>query len=233
MNSPATYSVDGNIATIRMDDGKVNALSLSMFRAINAGLDQAEKAGAVVVLEGRDGVFSAGFDLKTLQAANADTLAMVRGGFELARRLLSYPQPVVITCTGHAVAMGFFLLLSGDYRVGANGPFRLVANEVAMGLTMPRAAVEVCRQRLTPACLQRALLLSETFSPDNAVNAGILDVVVSPDAVRAKGREMAAQLAALNLGAHEASKKRIRGPMLESLRQTIEADAAELSSLAS
>ncbi|HUN31199.1 MAG TPA: enoyl-CoA hydratase-related protein [Trebonia sp.] len=96
----------------------------------------------MVLIEGRDGVFSAGFDLPVLRNGGPDALTMLRSGFELAARLLEFPQPVVIACTGHAVAMGVFLLLCGDYRVGATGPFKITANEVAIGLTMPRAAVE-------------------------------------------------------------------------------------------
>ncbi len=133
-----------------MDDGKVNVLSIPMLGEINAALDQAESAGAVVVLTGRDGRFSGGFDLAVLRAGGPDALTMLRGGFDLAERLLTFPTPVVVACSGHAIAMAAFLLLSGDYRIGAAGPFKITANEVAIGLPMPMAAIEICRQRLTP-----------------------------------------------------------------------------------
>ena len=116
-----------------MDDGKVNALSPQMFTEINAAFDRAESDRAVVVLTGREGVFSGGFDLPLLRAGGPDSIAMLRSGFELAERTLSFPMPVVIACTGHAMAMGVFLLLSGDYRVGAAGPYKYSANEVAIG----------------------------------------------------------------------------------------------------
>ena len=132
-----SYHCDDAIATITIDDGKVNALSLAVLAELNAALDQAERDGAVVILAGRDGVFSAGFDLPVLRGGGPDARAMLRAGFELAARLLAFPRPVVIACTGHAVAMGVFLLLCGDYRVGATGPYKITANEVAIGLTMP------------------------------------------------------------------------------------------------
>ena len=88
---------------------------------------------------------------------------MLEQGFLLALRLLEHPAPLIIACNGHAVAMGIFLLLSGDYRIGVNGPFRLVANEVAIGLTMPRAAIEICRQRLTPSHFNRAVILAQNY----------------------------------------------------------------------
>ncbi len=156
------------VATVTMDDGKVNALSPALQAELHAALDQAQADGAVVVVAGRDGVFSAGFDLDTLNAGGPEAIAMVEGGFELAARVLAFPAPVVMACTGHAVAMGVFLLLSGDYRVGASGPYRLQANEVAIGLTLPHAAVEVLRQRLTPAAFDRAAILAEAFGPTRA-----------------------------------------------------------------
>ena len=173
------------VATVTMDDGKVNALSPALQAELHAALDQAQADGAVVVVAGRDGVFSAGFDLDTLNAGG-EAIAMVEGGFELAARVLAFPAPVVMACTGHAVAMGVFLLLSGDYRVGASGPYRLQANEVAIGLTLPHAAAEVLRQRLTPAAFDRAAVLGEAFGPMQGVAAGFLDRVVPPGRVLAE-----------------------------------------------
>ena len=188
MEPIVTYQLEPSIATITMDDGKVNALSGKMLAQLNGALDRAAADRAVVVLTGRPGVFFAGFDLHVLRAGGAEAVAMLRAGFALAERLLAFPMPVVIACPGHAVAMGVFVVLSGDYRIGVAGPYRITANEVAIGLTMPRAAVEICRQRLAPAHFNRAVILAEVYSPDDAVHAGFLDRVVAatelPDAAR-------------------------------------------------
>jgi enoyl-CoA hydratase len=221
-----SYYCDDAIATITIDDGKVNALSVAVLAELNAALDQAERDDAVVILAGRDGVFSAGFDLPVLRGRGPDALAMLRAGFELAARLLAFPRPVVIACTGHAVAMGVFLLLCGDYRVGATGPYKITANEVAIGLTMPRAAVEICRQRLTPAHFNRAVVLAETFSPADAVAAGFLDRTAGASSVPEVARGVAAQLATLDRSAHEATKRRARAQALSAIRSAIDADMA-------
>ena len=221
-----SYRLDDAIATITIDDGKVNVLSLAVLTEVNAALDRAEQDQAVVVLSGREGVFSAGFDLPVLRAGGPDALAMLRAGFETAARLLAFPRPVVIACTGHAVAMGVFLLLCGDYRVGATGPFKITANEVAIGLTMPRAAVEICRQRLTPAHFNRAVIIAETFSPADAVAAGFLDRTVEASEVHEVARGVAAQLAALDRDAHAATKRRARGRALDAIRAAIDMDMA-------
>src|SRR5262245_60527102 len=173
-----SYRVDESIATITMDDGKRNVLSTEMFAEINAALDRAKADRAVVILTGREGALSAGFDLRVLGAGGPPARDLLRTGFELAERMLAFPAPVVVACTGHAIAMGVFLLLAGDYRVGALGPYRIGANEVAIGITMPFFGVEICRQRLAPAHFQRAVINAEMYRPDDAVAAGFLDRVV-------------------------------------------------------
>jgi len=226
MSTLVVYQLEGSVASITMDDGKVNVMSLRMLAEINAALDRAEKDRAVVVFAGRAGVFSAGFDLPVLRAGGIEAAAMVRAGFELAERILSFPTPVVVACTGHAVAMGVFLVLSGDYRLGAAGPYKITANEVAIGITVPRAAVEILRQRLAPAYFNRAVTLAEPFSPDDAVAAGFLDRVVPPTELADTARALATQLAGLDMAAHGASKLRARAYALGAVREAIEADAA-------
>ncbi|MFZ0173560.1 MAG: crotonase/enoyl-CoA hydratase family protein [Acidimicrobiales bacterium] len=226
METLVSYELRDAIATIAMNDGKVNVLSLQMLSQVNGALDQAESDGAVVVLTGRDGIFSAGFDLRVLTAGGTDAADMLRGGFELSRRLLSFPRPVVIACPGHAIAMGAFLLLSGDYRVGAQGAHRVTANEVAIGLTMPETAIEICRQRLAPAFFNRAVINAEIFTPDEAVTAGFFDRVAPPAELHAVARAAAVQLTTLNMEAHAATKLRTRGQALSAISRAIEADDA-------
>ena len=178
MGTITTYALEGPVATVTMDDGKANALSPVMLSELHDSVDRAREAGAALVLAGRPGRFSAGFHLPTLSGGGAAAADLLLAGFELAEKLLSHPRPVVIACTGHALAMGSFLLVSGDLRIGAAGDFRIGANEVAIGLTMPRTAIELCRQRLATPYLSRAMVNAEIFDPDGAAAAGFLDRVV-------------------------------------------------------
>jgi enoyl-CoA hydratase len=226
MGMLASYRRDGAVATITLDDGTVNVMSPRMLADVSVALDQAAAEQAAVVLTGRPGVLSAGFDLPVLQAGGAAAAGMMQAGFELAARLLSFPAPVVVACPGHAIAMGAFLLLSGDYLIGADGPFRLTANEVALGITMPYTAIEILRHRLTPAAFGRALTLSEVFTPATAVAAGFLDEVVPAGDLAAAARDRAGALAALDRRALAASKQRIRDRQVRAVRAAIEADRA-------
>jgi enoyl-CoA hydratase len=224
MASLVRYELEDSIATLTLDDGRKNLVSPAMLRDIHAALNRAEADRAIVVLTGAGTTFSAGFDLGVMGSDRDQAIAMVRGGFELAERMLAFPLPIVAACNGHAIAMGSFLLLSADYRFGVDGPFRLVANEVAIGLTMPRPAVELMRHRLTPACFQRATVLAEVFAPRDAVAAGFLDRVVAPEDLQREARAFALGLRTLSMDAHAASKLRARASCLAAIRAGIAED---------
>ena len=219
MGSPVSYRHDEAIAVITMDDGKVNALGPAMQQALNDALDNADRddVGAVVIT-GNDRVFSAGFDLKIMTSREAQpAIDMLQGGFELSHRLLSYPKPVVMACTGHAIAMGAFLLSSGDHRIAAPA-YNIQANEVAIGMTIPYAALEIMKLRLTPSAYQQAAGLAKTFFGETAVAAGFVDEIVMPDMVRDRAVEAAREFATLNQKAHAATKLRTRADALTGIR---------------
>src|ERR1700741_3525577 len=230
MSGPVTYRRDESIAVITMDDGKVNALGPTMQQALNEALDNADRddVGAVVIA-GNHRVFSGGFDLKILQAGEVQPATdMLRGGFELSYRLLSYPKPVVMACTGPAIAMGSFLLCSGDHRIAAPA-YNVQANEVAIGMTIPYAALEVMKLRLTRSAYQQAAGLAKTFFGETAIAAGWLDEMVLPDMVLTRAEEAAREFATLKKPAHAGTKLRTRADALAGIRAGIDGMAAEFA----
>jgi enoyl-CoA hydratase len=226
------YSFDAGIATLRMDDGKRNALSPPMFAALNAALDRAERERAIVILTGREEVFSAGFDLKVMRAGGLDTLRMLHAGYSLTARVMSYPYPVIAACNGHALAMGVFLMLSCDYAIGTRGDFKIAANEVAIGLTMPRVAAAMLRHRLRPADFQTAVTLSRYFPVEAAREAGFFDELADPAALMERARARAAEFSKLDMRAHAASKRRIRGALIRQVRRSVPLDVFDAVLLA-
>ena len=222
----ATYELEGRIATIAMDDGKVNALSIEMLREVLAAFDRAEGDGAVVVLTGREKYFSAGFDLQVFSERPDEIVEMLTLGATLCERILAFPTPVVVACPGHAIAAGTFPPLAADVRIGAGGPFKLGLNEVKIGLTVPLYVVELARQRLTPRDYNRALVTGRFYDPEEAVAAGLLDSVVPADRLREASLEAAEELAGLNMDAHRATKLRVRDGAMKAVRAAIEAELA-------
>jgi enoyl-CoA hydratase len=223
-----TYELADGIATVTIDDGKANALTPELLVELDVAVGRAEADGAVLVLTGRPGRFSGGFHLPTLTAFTPASADLLKAGFDLSHRLLSFPRPVVIACTGHAIAMGAFLLLSGDHRIGIADPgCKIGATEVAIGMAMPWAAVEILRQRLARADFERATLLAEVFAPEDAVRAGFLDEVVAEDALHHRALEVATRLASLDAKAHAVTKQRARAAMLDGLAAAIGRDDDE------
>jgi len=224
MSDIVTYERIGGVGVITMNDGKANAVSLALQAGVNAALDKAEADNVPVVLTGKPGILSAGFDLKTLAASGQPAVDMLNGGLNLSLRLLSFPTPVVVACPGHAIAMGIFLMLSCDYRIGVRGAYKYAANEVAIGMTMPFSTIEILRHRVTPAALTRAVVLAEAFTPDNAVETGVLDLVVDEADLMSTAIATAESFNALNLTAHAHSKKRLRAEMLDAMRAGLAKD---------
>lgn len=233
MGALVDYELDGRIATVTMDDGKVNALSPAMFAELNVAFDRAESDRAVVVLTGRPGMFSAGFDLGVMRGGGRPAVDMLLAGFRLAERMLGFPLPIVVACTGHAIAMGVFLVCAADQRIGVKGDFKIGANEVAIGLTLPWSATEICRQRLSPAYLTRAAITAEMLTPEDAVTAGFLDRLTDAAALTAAARAEADRLAALDPDAFAATKLRVREPALAAVHAGVEKDQAMLESFLS
>ena len=228
--STVTYAVTDAVATITLDDGKVNVLSPTMQQNIHAALDQAEQADEVkaVVLAGNNRVLSAGFDLAIFGSGDAAAgFAMLRGGIELMDRFLRFPVAVVVAATGPAVAGGSFLLCSGDHRIGSEKT-RCQANEVAIGMTVPQSCIEILRMRLTNSAFQRAVGLAATFTGEEARAGGWLDEVVAPEDVLSRAQEVAAGFAAtLHTQHHLASKLKARAAGLAAIQAGIDGLAAE------
>jgi len=222
-----SYTLNGKIATIRIDDGKRNALSPAVLREIYQAFDKAESDGAAVILTGREGVFSAGFDLKVMQRGGRNALKMLRLGYSLTARVMRYPHPVIVACPGHSLAMGVFLMLSADYVIGSRGDFKIAANEVAIGMTMPRVAAATLRNRLTPATFQRAVTLSEFFDPESALKAGFFDELADPRDVMARADALAASSLELDEHAHTVSKRRIRKQLVRKIRFSVPLDLVD------
>jgi len=202
-----------NYSLIQMDDGKANALSFAMLQQLGAALDQAEKAGKVVIIAGRAGKFSAGFDLSVMSQGGDAMVDLLRQGAELSRRLLNFDTPVILAASGHALAMGALLLLSADYRIGISGNYKIGLNEVAIGMTMPHFGVELARARLSKRYLNNALGLAAVYDSSGAVEAGYLDEAVDAEQLLPRAVALAEQFSALNMQAHRNTKARVRADL--------------------
>ncbi|ROL66552.1 crotonase/enoyl-CoA hydratase family protein [Pseudomonas vranovensis] len=228
MSELITYHLEDGIATLALNNGKVNAISPDVIKAFNAALDQAVQDRAVVIITGQPGILSGGYDLKVMTAGPKEAVSLVTAGSTLARRMLSHPFPIIVACPGHAVAKGAFLLLSADYRIGVEGPFSIGLNEVQIGMTMHHAGIELARDRLRRAAFHRSVINAEMFDPASAVDAGFLDKVVPVEHLQEAALTAARQLKKINMNAHKHTKLKVRKALLELLDDAIIRDQEHL-----
>ncbi|MGJ8682018.1 crotonase/enoyl-CoA hydratase family protein [Paraglaciecola sp.] len=226
MSELVTYDLTDKVATIGLRNGKVNAFSHGLIDAVHTALDQAEQDQAVVVITGQPGILSAGFDLQVMRESPQAANELVAKGFSLLRRLLVFPTPIMVACSGHAVALGAFLCLVADYRIGVAGDFKIGLNEVAIGMTLPYTATELAKAHITPEYFNRSVLLAQIFSPDDAVSAGFLDQVVSESEFKSTVTSVAKNITTLNMSAHHETKLRARAALLQVLDESTLKDQA-------
>lgn len=217
-----SYELQGKVARIGMDDGKLNVVNPPFIEAFNAALDQAEadKAGAVI-LSGRAGSFSAGFDLKEFQKGPEATYGQVMGGFKLLLRLFEFNRPVIAECDGHGIGMGAFLLLVCDLRVASDGAHKISLPESRIGMELGTFLTAIAGHRISPKYMTRAAVMSEEMDPKTATEAGFLDQVVPGDSLRQTTSHLAEKLAAMP-GIYGHNKKTVRGAALANMRDFLE-----------
>ena len=216
------YELNNNIATLTIDDGKANVVGHDFLDKINAGLDraEAEQAGAVI-LKGREGIFSGGFDLGEFKKSPEEGMAMVGRGFELLVRLYSFPLPLVAACTGHGIAMGAFIIMACDSRVGTRGAFKMSLPETAIGMELPPILVELTASRISRRHMTRVALQSEVYNPQEAVDAGFVDEVVDSGELDARTMAIAEKLAGLPPAQYAANKLSVRAHTLKAMADSI------------
>jgi len=221
MDSAVDYQLKDDVALIQLDDGKANVITQDSLPALWEAFDRAEKESRCVVWTGRPGRFCAGFDLKVIQAGGQPAIDLLTRGAELAVRLYSFPIPVVIGCSGHALGMGAIYLMAADVRLGVMGAFKIGLPEVAMGMTMPAFGLELAQQRLSKTHLNRAVCCAEIFDPAGALAAGFLDTLTEAEALEDQLLATASGLCSLDGVAHHETKLAMRRSALERLKASV------------
>jgi len=221
MSNPVSYVLENDIATITMDDTKANAFGPNMIAGLDEAFDRAEKEAKAIVLTGRDGVLSAGFDLKVMREGPEATAAMTSAGANLLMKMYLHPLPLVIACTGHAIAAGALILLTGDLRLCADKQANIGLNETSIGMAMPPFGLEIARDRLDPRALTNAVLGATLYDPKTAVAIGYLDGVVPEEELFDAARVAAKKLTTLDPNAYARTKVYMRQATIDRIKPTL------------
>jgi enoyl-CoA hydratase len=216
------------LCILRLDHGKPNSISQAVADELMAALALAEKSAGAVVLLGRPGMFSGGFDLPTMQLGPGPTREMVKAGGRLLMAIYDHPKPIVVGCGGHAIAMGAFMVMACDERIGATGAFKIGLNETAIGMTLPDFGIELARARLSKRHFDRAVVHSTIYDPAGALDAGFLDRLVEPERLEAECLEAATRLASLGQPAFRNNKRLAHAATIERVRSTLDSNLDRL-----
>lgn len=231
MSDALRYEVDGDVARLTLDDGKVNAMSQAFFDALNAALDRAERERpAALVITGRAGVFSAGLDLKLLPTLSPDALqATLRAFGHTMLRVFACPLPTIAAVSGHAIAGGAFLMFACDRRLIADGAYKVHMNEVAIGLSVPSWAVAIASAAVPSRWHLEAMCFARAYTPDEALEKGMIDAVVRPAERLLDEANAAAQaLAGLDRAGYALTKRRLRDQAIRWATPLVDAEMVAL-----
>jgi len=227
---PCTYTLDGDVGVITLDDGKANVITHGVLTAFHDALDRAEREAGAVLICGREGYLSGGFDLAEMTAGPERARALVTAGARLHTRLHTFPRPVVVAVTGHAVAAGAILLLVTDWNVGEQGRYRIGLPETTIGMPLPHFAVAYARARLSPPQFGPATDLGAMYDPSGALAAGFLHALVAPGEAREAALAEAHRLAgSIHPAAFALTRERTRRPLAEAVLDVLDDDVAELT----
>lgn len=188
-----------NIREIQLARPPVNALSLDLLRALRTAIDDSVRDGVGgIMLSGSQGLFSAGVDVPALLAMDrAGVLAYWREFFAVCATLACSPVPLVAAITGHSPAGGAVLALFCDYRVMAEGPYRIGLNEVQVGLVVPEAIQLALRRVVGTYRAERLLVSGQMIDSAQALACGFVDELTGVDGVTTRARIWLSDLLAL------------------------------------
>jgi len=187
------------IVEIQLARPPVNALNRELLIALRESITQAIDEGARgIVLSGGPGMFSAGVDVPALMGRDRDEVrAFWREFFAACAVLARSPVPVVAAITGHSPAGGAVLALFCDYRVMAEGPYKIGLNEVQVGLTVPDCIQFALRRVVGAYRAERLVVAGAMIESGEALAHGLVDELTGVDQVTTRALHWLRELLAL------------------------------------
>lgn len=183
-----SYAIEDKIALITLDDGKMNVMNWEFFQELNDSLDRAlADEAAAVIFTGRQGIFSAGLDLKLLPTLSTieEQLKFQKAFAAVMLRVYLFPIPTIAAYAGHSIAGGAILSYACDRFMVGDSPYRIQINEVANKMIIPSWISLICRSSIPPQWWKEALLHSRAYTPGEAFERGIVD-----DLIKEEGKVM-------------------------------------------
>jgi len=213
--------MEEDVALLRMDRGKGNAMDGPFLEGLEEALVEAEgRQPCGLVLTGSGRVFSAGLNLPALtpldRGGMTAFMATFRGVF---LRLLEFPARTVAAVNGHAVAGGALLACACDHRIGVEGDYHVGVRETALGVGLPRCGMEVLRRALSRPALEEVSVFGRLYSPAQALDLGMLQEIVPAGRLLDTARQRAARDREIPRAALAQVRRGLVAPYAERIRR--------------
>ena len=229
MSDYLSFSLEGENATITLDDGKANAWGFGMMADLSEAIAQGQSEAKTITIRGRPNMTCAGFDLKVMKNEPERVVSLVDTGARLLCQMLSCPKPIIIASTGHAMAAGALMMLAGDMRIGLAGDYKYGLNETAIGMTMPDFGLDLAVHRLGMHNMSMAVLSAKLYDPVTATQIGYLDRVVEPNDFETSLAEAIDYFQSLDARAYAGTKRKIHKPLVDKILAGLNPDDLNIS----
>jgi len=211
----------GAVRELRLNRPPVNAINPELVTALHDAVTRAPGEGArALVLSGSPGRYSGGLDIPVI--VEFDRPAMEKLWHDFYRLLLALaasPIPIAAAITGHSPAGGAVLATYCDYRILAEGDFRIGYNEVAVGIPMPLAILRCVARMVGPRQAERLCGGGLLISPEEARRIGLVDELVPLDKVVERAIEWASGMIALPPNAMSQTRKAARADLVRLMEE--------------
>jgi len=220
----------GPVLELRLSRPPVNALSPELIAELRRRVEAAPGEGArALVLSGLPGMFSAGLDVPLLLTLDRAAMAeMWRDFYALLRTLAFSPIPVLAAITGHAPAGGAVLALFCDWRVMAQGEWKIGLNEVQVGLILPPVIFQAFKRQVGPREAARAVR-GLLFSPVEAERIGLVEELIVPEQVIERAVAWCQEIVSLPQQAMLSTREQSRADLCGLFSQGVEREVGEVA----
>lgn len=216
-----------NYAILQLSRGKSNPINHDFVKALRTTLRSLldDRSVKGVVLNGNPGFFSVGLDLPELYSYDEAGFAAFWSDFmALISDMVAFDKPIVAAVTGHAPAGGCILAIGCDYRVMAEGNYKIGLNEIPVGLVVPAPIFHLYAFWIGQRLAYQYLMEGKLYQPEQAREIGLVDEVVSGDAVLQTAELKLQQYLRFNEQSWRLTKQQLKRELLKVMASISEAD---------
>lgn len=233
MATVAEENRPGGVRVLTLDRPPANAEDESLLTDLSSALDRAAEDSAVraLVLTGRGRFFSGGFDLSSARREGEPIVVMTTLFRDVHVKLLTVPKPTLAMMNGHAIAGGLVLVLACDYRLGLDGDYKIGLNEVSIGASFPKVALEIVRLRLAHQRAAELLLGAALYPARQAVRLGVADELLPAEKLEDTVMRRAARMGAFPREAYVHTKQALVAEAVARVLSETPAEAARTAAV--